>query len=71
MQRGRSKTRKKAYYSYINNIIEVNEDQDEKPAKQKRFFGPILDPYEKTTQEIRHLKTRVVSSMLQRTRPTS
>ena len=27
------KLERQAYYSYINNIIEVNEDQDEKPAK--------------------------------------
>ena len=35
------KLERQAYYSYINNIIEVNEDQDEKPAKQKRFWSYI------------------------------
>ena len=35
------KLERKAYYSYINNIIEVSEDNDDKPSKQKRFLSYI------------------------------
>ena len=35
------KLERQAYFSYINNIIEVNEDQDDKPSKQKRFWSYI------------------------------
>ena len=35
------KLERQAYYSYINNIIEVNEDLDERPSKQKRFWSYI------------------------------
>ena len=38
MQRGRSKVERPAYFSYINNITEVNDDQEDKPSKQKRFW---------------------------------
>ena len=35
------KLERQAYYSYINNIIEVNEDHDDKPSKQKQFWSYI------------------------------
>ena len=35
------KLERQAYFSYINNIIEVNEDHDDKPSKQKRFWSYI------------------------------
>ena len=35
------KLERQAYFSYINTIIEVNDDQDDKPSKQKRFWSYI------------------------------
>ena len=35
------KLERQAYFLYINNIIEVNDDQDDKPSKQKRFWSYI------------------------------
>ena len=33
------KLERQVYFSYINNIIEVNDNQDDKPSKQKRFWS--------------------------------
>ena len=41
MQRDVQKLEIHAYFSFINNIIEVNDDQDDKPSKQNRFWSYI------------------------------
>ena len=41
MQWNVRKLERQAYFSYTNNIIEVNDDQDDKPSKQKRFWSYI------------------------------
>ena len=46
------KLERQAYYSYINNIIEVNEDQDDNPSKQKRFWSYIKSLWKDNTGRI-------------------